>query len=100
MSEFELVDEFADEPPTTKGQWTLSRDEAATIWYALSAYKKQPPPTPLTPIPPSRTKRSCTSSQASVHGSNSNCVTTTTHSKKPLASAAGWTPSSHTTERG
>jgi hypothetical protein len=41
MSEFELVDEFADEPPTTKGQWTLSRDEAATIWYALSAYKKQ-----------------------------------------------------------
>lgn len=47
MSEFRLVklafEGTADTPPmtTADGIWELSRDEAATLWYALSAYKTQ-----------------------------------------------------------
>jgi hypothetical protein len=28
-------------PLTNRAVWSLTRDEAATIWYALDAYKKQ-----------------------------------------------------------
>ena len=38
MSTFHLT-QFSDTPPTTEATWALNRDEAATIWYALSSYK-------------------------------------------------------------
>lgn len=36
MSTFRLNNEHLT---VTEGQWTLERDEAATIWYALDVYK-------------------------------------------------------------
>jgi hypothetical protein len=39
MSDFNLIDE--PETASFPARWCMTRDEAATIWYALDAYKKQ-----------------------------------------------------------